>query len=184
MAFDPEKHHRRSVRLPDYDYAQPGAYFVTVCTHERECLFGEIAEEAMRLNDLGRVVSEVWHAVPAHFSDARTDAFVVMPNHIHGVIVIVGYATADSGVGATHVSPLPVPQRPAGPKPGSLGAIVGSFKSAVTRRINAHRGTPGAKVWQRNYHEHVIRGRRDLDRVRRYIAENPQRWFWDRYRPR
>ena len=151
MPYDPEKHERRSLRLPGYDYAQSGAYFATACSHNRACLFGDVVDETMHLNAFGRIVRDVWNAIPAHFSNVRMDAFVVMPNHVHGIIVIVD----DTVVGATHASPLRVatgpddmPRRPNGPKPGPLGAIVGSFKSAATRRINAHCETPGAKVWQ------------------------------------
>lgn len=192
-AFDPEKHHRRSVRLPTYDYAQAGAYFVTVfvtvCTHGRECLFGDVVEEAMRLNACGQIVSEVWHAIPAHFAGVQVNAFAVMPNHVHGIIVIIGDPPT-AGVGATHASPLwvaPGPNEtaphPNGPKPRSLGAIVGSFKSAVTRRINRLRNTPGTSVWQRSFYDRIIRTDRELNAVRRYVADNPARWHWDKLNP-
>jgi len=185
-AYDPQRHRRRSIRLRGYDYTQPGVYFITICTHQRAPLFGQVVDGEMVLNVYGEIVRTCWREIPDHFPHVELDAFVVMPNHIHGIIVIV-----DHVVGATHASPLRhmhtsrpserVPPR--GPASGSLGAIVGSFKSAVTRRINALRGTPGAPVWQRNYYEHIIRSERALDAIRQYIAENPARWHLDRYNP-
>lgn len=87
--FDPDKHHRRSIRLPGYDYSRAGAYFVTICAQDRACLFGDIADGVMRLNDAGRVVERCWHEIPIHFPHVELDEFVIMPNHVHGIIVIV-----------------------------------------------------------------------------------------------
>jgi len=102
MKYDPKKHHRRSIRLPGHDYAQAGAYFVTICTDDRQCLFGRVDNAEMRLNHLGQIADECWRMIPAHFGNVELDAFVIMPNHVHGIIVIT-----DVGVGATHASPLP-----------------------------------------------------------------------------
>lgn len=140
--------HRRSIRLKGYDYSAAGGYYVTVVAFRRECLFGEIVNGEMRLNAVGRIVRECWDEIPSHFPNAETDAFVVMPNHVHGIIFI--YA---DGAGATHASPLQKRTTyPHGPAPRSLGAIVGSFKSSVTRR--AGRELNSANIWQRNYYEH------------------------------
>ena len=170
MRHDPNKHHRRSIRLKGFDYAQENAYFVTICTQNGACLFGEIVNEQMRLNDAGRVAQMVWKAIPDHFPQVETDASVVMPNHVHGIIIIVG---------ATHASP----SRQSGPPKGSLGAIVGSYKSAVSRQINQLHRTPGATVWQRNYYEHIIRNDTALNRLRQYITDNPARWADDQENP-
>jgi len=167
---------RRSIRLKGYDYSQPGAYFITIVTQDRVCLFGVVVDGEMRLNEWGEIARQCWFDIPAHFPDAALDECVVMPNHIHGVIVLV-----DSPVGATHESPLPT--RPRGPKRQSIASIVGSSKSAVSKRINHHRGTPGAPVWQRNYYEHITRNEQSLNRIRQYIADNPQRWAFDRENP-
>ncbi len=184
------RHNRRSIRLKGYDYTQPGAYFVTICTHDWACLFGDVVDGKMRLNAFGEIVHQCWLAIPQHFSPVTLDEFVIMPNHVHGIIGIMdAEPVANPTVGATHASPLrwPLPHqsspRPRGPQRQSIGAIVGSFKSAVTKRINAHRGTPGAPIWQRNYFEHIIRDAASLDRIRRYIAENPLRWHLDRENP-
>ena len=187
--------HRRSIRLKDYDYTQHGAYFVTICAHERRRVFGNIVAGDMVLNAWGRVVQSCWDKIPAHFPMVELDAFVVMPNHVHGIIVIV-----DIGVRATHGSPVhgapvhgaighrapvhgsPVlthPTQPNGPKPNSLGAIIGQFKSAVTRRINRLSGAPGHPVWQRNYYEHIVRSEESLNAIRAYIADNPAKWAQD-----
>ena len=166
-------HHRRSIRLPEYDYTLPGAYFVTICTYKRAHLFGQVIDGGMQLSRYGQIAHACWEEIPAHFPHVELDAFVVMPNHIHGIIV----------VGARHAVPLQQPQTEqfGKPVPGSVPTIVRSFKSAVTKRINAIRGTPGARVWQRNYWEHVIRHERALNAIRQYILANPIRWHLDRY---
>jgi putative transposase len=299
--FDPSRHHRRSIRLPGYDYRSAGAYFVTICTHQRELLFEDPV--------LRRVAEALWQRIPRHFPHVQLDAWVVMPNHVHGILVIAGDTTrgeasqenvpstdpmvssgtesagqliagdasplrqrgagsspenvssmdviapgeadlaeqavvgdtsrgeasaenvpsmdplaSDGTVSAEQgvtgdASPLlphrragsspenvssmdviapgetdsaeqsiagdasPLRERPTGLAPGSLGAIVGNFKSVTARRINRVRGTPGAPVWQRNYYEHVVRDERALNAIRQYIADNPARWAWDTYNP-
>jgi len=176
------KNHRRSIRLKGYDYTQAGAYFITVCTKDRACLFGDVADGVMRLNQMGQIVRQCWLAIPDHFPHVMLDEFVVMPNHVHGILVIM--PTHD--VGATHASPLQnddTPARPRGPQRQSVASIVGSFKSAATKRINHHRGTPGAPVWQRNYYEHIIRDDESLNSIRNYIADNPLRWQIDAENP-
>ncbi len=179
MRYDPQKHHRRSIRLKGYDYTQPGAYFVTLCTQGRAHLFGEVVDGEMRLNEAGLVAEQCWRAIPDHFPHTVLDAYVVMPNHLHGIVWIV--------VGARHAVPLPTPAVPlptaeqfGRPVPASLPTIIRSFKSAVTNRINALRQTPGASIWQRNYYEHIIRNEDALNRIRTYIQENPLRWARDR----
>jgi len=169
-------HNRRSIRLKEYDYSQPGAYFVTVCTWRRENLFGEVLDGEVRLNERGRIVDECWNEIPEHFPQVELDTFVVMPNHIHGIIVIKG--NDDVGVGATHASPL---RKKSGPTPKSLGAMVGSFKSAVARRIQVKFG--GTGIWQRNYYEHIIRDEKEWDLIRRYIESNPDNWEQDEENP-
>ncbi len=199
MPYDPQRHHRRSIRLPGYDYTRAGAYFVTLVTHDRECLFGEIVGGEMRLNTWGEIAREEWFqtAVVRPYVMLRDDEFVVMPNHIHGIIWIVGDCEGngdDDIVGAqrrcaptwgrgTHAIRPIRGATPTNVIPGSLGAIIRAYKSATTKRINALRGTPGASVWQRNYYEHIIRDEEDLQRIRQYIQDNPARWAMDRENP-
>ena len=176
MRFDLDRHHRRSIRLKHYNYAQTGAYFITVCTHERECVFGNVSDGEVQLNKYGEIVTACWEEIPNHFMGTELDAFVVMPNHIHGVVVIANGEKQPSKTRATHASPL---QKPCGPQRKSLGAIIGSFKSASTKRVNEMRQAPGMPLWQRDYHEHVIRDENEWNRIREYIAANPARWAED-----
>jgi len=173
VCHDLEKHYRHSIRLQNYDYTQEGAYFVTICAYQRECLLGQIVDGEMVLSEYGRIAQEEWLQSAAIRRELELDAFVVMPNHIHGVVAII---SAVPHVGAHGVRPL---QR----KPRSLGAFIAGFKSTTTRRINEPRGTPNALVWQRNYYDHIIRSERALEYVRDYIATNPLRWHLDRENP-
>ena len=184
MPYDPQRHHRRSIRLPGYDYTQPGAYFITIVTHQRMPLFGEIVDGEMRLNEYGQIVHAEWFqaAVVRPYVVLHRDEFVVMPNHVHGIIWIVDVGGGATRVGATRrVAPTPIPPR--GPNAGSIGAIIGQFKSITAKRINALRDTPGAPVWQRNDYEHIIRDDHALARIRDYIQSNPQRWADDQENP-
>lgn len=173
MRFDPGGHHRRLLRLRGYDYSQPGAYFVTVCTKDGEGLFGEISDGSMRLNVSGEMVQECWVDLPRRYPYVELDAFVVMPNHIHGIIVI--------SVGAIHE--LPVEEYRTERRKMSLPKIIGYAKMNTAKRINQLRHTYGAPVWQRSYYEHVIRDEASLNRIRQYIAENPLRWADDEENP-
>lgn len=181
------KHHRRSIRWAGYDYGQAGAYFVTICTHGHVCLFGRVVGEAMELNPAGEAVWECWRAIPRHFPQVALDAFIVMPNHVHGIILIGDDVGAD--VGANNYSPLRVSDAPGAAghnAPGpmrvqgtsrTVGSIVRGFKIGVTKWIR--RNTAVCAVWQRNYFEHVIRSPRALHRIQRYIDDNPANWLRD-----
>ncbi len=169
----PKRQKRRSLRLKDYDYAQAGAYFVTIATRDRACLFGVIVDGQMCLNAAGREAEQCWLQIPQHFPNAALDEFIVMPNHVHGILVL-SRGTACRA---------PTIERFGQPVSGSLPTVVRSFKSAVTQRLNALRGTPNASVWQRNYYEHVIRDEASLQGIREYIANNPLQWALDRENP-
>ena len=170
---------RRSVRLRGYDYSQAGAYYVTVVTHRRRTLFGDVVDGEMRLNDAGRLIVDGWEWLASRHQYVELDAYVVMPNHLHGVIVIAG-----EGGSRTAPTGEDVSQR-AGPaeKRKPLGRLVAAFKTVTTRRVNLARGTPGRMLWQRNYYEHVIRSDEEWNRVREYIANNPMRWELDAENP-
>jgi putative transposase len=162
---------RRSLRLKEYDYTYAGAYFVTICAQDKACLFGNVVDECMYLNDAGHMLARLWNDIPARFADIETDAFVVMPNHMHGIIVLPDAANG----AATGVVP-------------ALGEVVAAFKSASTvdyiRSVKT-RAWPAFRrwLWQRNYYEHVIRDEKALDRIHRYIVENPARWAFDDENP-
>jgi len=173
---------RRSLRLGKYDYAQPGAYFVTVCAKGRACLFGEVADGEMRLSHMGEIVAEEWRRSADVRLEIGLNAFVVMPNHLHGILFIHDVRV---NARATGRSPLPDDRPEArGPAPRSLGAFMAGFKSATTKRINQCRGTPGRLVWQRNYYEHIIRADESIHRIREYILNNPLEWTFDRENPK
>lgn len=144
---------RKSPRLPEYDYTTDGAYFLSACTRDRVCVFGVVVHDEIRPNSVGRIVEECWAAIPEHFASVRLDAFVVMPNHLHGILWLVG---------AGHAPPLPL--------------VVGSFKSAASR-------VSGQALWQRSFYDRVIRNDTELRSMRQYIADNPLKWAVDRENP-
>ena len=249
----PKSNHprRRAMRLRDYDYTQPGAYFVTICVQHRKCLFGTITDGSMQLNEIGQIVVECLNHIPQHFPSVELDAYVVMPNHIHGIIAwgislpgnprlpdtikdrrggvpssashqarIVGAGsprpsnnrTVTVGAGSPRPSdnkkqnvgagsPRPSNNRTVtvgagSPRPSqntsnrinetsspSLGKIIAYFKYQSTKHINQRYRTPGTRLWQRNYHDHIIRDDPDLQRLREYIQINPVKWELDQLHP-
>lgn len=181
--------HRRSIRLKGYNYSREGVYFVNLCCRQRACLFGEIVAGEMHLNALGAAVAACWWVIPDHFPHAALDAFVVMPNHLHGIIVLTGNGVAaiDGGDGnganvdeANVYSPLhkPLPLR----SPSlTIGSIVRGFKIGVGKWLRAQGSD--TQIWQRNYYEQIVRDDTGLQRVRQYIADNPARWDDDAEHP-
>lgn len=177
MPYNPDIHHRRSMRLQGYDYRQSGAYFVTICVHSRICLFGNVMAGKMQLNLYGAIAEEEWLRTPVLRPYIELDEYIIMPNHFHGILVIT-----DTG-GAQRAAPLRTPPEKPIPfvAPGSLGAVMRAFKSAATKRINELRETPGNPIWQRGYYEDVVRNEKHLDHIRQYIQANPARWGEDQY---
>lgn len=196
---------RRSIRLRGYDYSLAGAYFVTMVTQDRALLWGDVSDGNMHLNDAGRMVERTWLDLSGRFATIEMDAFIVMPNHVHGIVVIVD--ATDSAVGATLVvarqdrdidkdAKVRDEAQRAGTRPAptrrnvqvALGDVIGAFKSITTHayvqgvRNNAWDGFRG-RVWQRNYYEHVIRNDASLQRIRAYIAANPENWADDHENP-
>ena len=194
MINEPPKR-RRSIRLKGYDYSQSGGYFVTICTRNRECLFGELLDGQMVLNEYGEIAREEWLRSERIRREIKLDEFVVMPNHIHGIIIFVnvgatgGSPTQAGATGeppiqarATRRSPLQS-SRLHTPMKRSLGSLVANYKSATTRRsIQIGRGIT-TSIWQRNYYEHVIRNETDLEEIREYIENNPIKWLEDENHP-
>ncbi len=171
--YDPDKYRSDSIRLKNYDYSQSGAYYVTICTRSRRLLFGNVSNGRMQLTRTGMIANECWKEIPKHFPDVMVDAFVVMPNHIHGIVVI----SRDT---ACRVSTV---ERFGKPVANSLPTIIRSYKSAVTKKVNELWRTQGSSVWQGNYYEHIIRDEEDLDEIREYIINNPLKWDLDRENP-
>ncbi len=146
---------RRSIRLQGYDYRRAGAYYVTLCTAPREFLFGEVADCVMRLNAFGGMVDSAWRWLAEHHPYVDLDAYVIMPDHLHGILVL---SEPDPAI-----------------KSKPLGRLIGAFKTVSSKAINLARETPGAPVWQRDFYEHIIRNEADLNRIREYILHNPAR---------
>lgn len=176
MNYGPDKHHRRSIRLKGYDYAKSGAYFVTICTQNRVCLFGAVANGEMQLNNAGQVAKRTWDALTEQFPSVRLDAFIIMPNHVHGIVMVGAQFIAPShGFGTATINQGVMNHAP------TLGEIVRAYKAASTRLIR-QAGTPDF-AWQRNYYEHIVRDEESLNRIRQYILDNPARWEFDRENP-
>ncbi len=176
---------RRSIRLPECDYAQDGVYFVTICTRRRECLFGKVNAGRVELTEYGQIVQEEWWRSTSIREELSLGEFVIMPNHLHGIVEMNARSTME--VGAHGRAPLRAPgvdgTRPLHRPERSLGSFIAGFKAACTKRINERRGSPGRSVWQRNYYEHIVRDEDDLNRVRQYILDNPLQWELDEYYP-
>jgi putative transposase len=163
-----------ATRLKHRDYSSPGLYFVTICSDFKCCIFGDVEGEKVRLSALGRIVQASWMAIPSHFARVQLHAGMVMPNHVHGIIEI-----AQALVVAQHAAPCTAS---AGPVPGSLSAIVRSFKAEVTRRARAELNWDG-EIWQHNYFDRILRDGQECSDATRYIAENPMRWQWQKKLP-
>ena len=202
MSENLEKHpSRQSIRLGGFDYSLPGAYFITICAEKMYPIFGEVVDGEMRLNDLGRIVESEWVKTPGVRREIGLGAFVVMPNHFHAIVHILEEEGNDAedfdhrvpeifeSLSSIGRGDRPVARteeeksykNPKGPGQKSIGALMAGFKSSATVKINEMRNSPGEKVWQRNYYEHIIRGERDYANIERYILENPMRWDADRF---
>ena len=171
MSKDPIPYNRHSVRLKEYDYSSPGAYFVTVVTNGYKCIFGKIIDQEMYLNEIGMIVKECWLQLPDHFFDIEVDPFVVMPNHFHGIISI--YENDRRGT----IYRAPTTEKFGQPAVGSISTIMRTYKAAVSRLATRKLGM--VKIWQRNYYEHIVRNQSDLESIANYILANPIRWSDD-----
>lgn len=194
IRFNPEKHHRRAIRLKHHDYASEGAYYVTIVTHGRHCLFGEIIDGKIHLNEYGRIVQKWWEEISVHFPNVNTGAFVIMPNHVHGIIFITierrGEVVsphnrtdqnnsfineAKNNIHDPETSPL---------RQSTLGQIIAYFKYQSTKEMNGIETRNAiTKFWQRNYYEHIIRNEMELEQKTNYILNNPTRWKEDQENP-
>ena len=180
MKYDPEKHHRRSIRLRGYNYSKPGTYFVTICTHEKRKLFGDIINGEMHLNESGKVAQWIWNAIPQYYPGIKLDQYVVMPNHLHGILINTGdknHVKLSQSGGNKRIDPmqlLPMPM--SGPAP-TLGQIIRRFKALTTYYI--HAGGIDEFAWQERFHDEVVLDASALEHIRRYIINNPARWIDD-----
>jgi REP element-mobilizing transposase RayT len=199
--YNPKIHHRKSIRLKEYDYANANWYYVTICTQGKEHLFGKVINNKVVLNSFGKIVQEEWLRTKEIRKNVDLDYYIIMPNHIHGIIIIEYNANElninggrdtmhrnNFNVGATRrVAQNNTPNNNIGAshrlaptiQPNSLGSIIGQFKSICTKRIKSISDYPHQSIWQRNYFEHIIRNDEDLYRIRKYIRQNPLKWQLD-----
>ncbi len=186
MKYNPEIHHRRSIRLKEYDYTQPGAYFVTFCAYQRMHHFGEVVNGEMILNDRGKIARDEWFktAELRPYVKLYEDEFVIMPNHGHGIIWIEDEVEVGIrrivGTRRRRVLTEATTERFGKPVKGSIPTIIRAYKSAVTYAVNQFENQRGGVLWQKNYYEHIIRNDRELHNIARYIVSNPINWQWDR----
>ena len=174
---NPKIHNRRSIRLQEYDYSQEGLYFITICAHNHICLFGNIPDGKMVLNNAAEIVKECWLAIPEHYPNTRLHEYVVMPNHVHGILQIVN----NVGVGVQNFEPLQQSKQNKYQKtiPRSIGSMVRGFKIGVTKWFR--KNTNVHLVWQRNFYEHIIRKEQSYNSISKYIINNPSYWLKDKY---
>lgn len=189
MKYNPNIHDRHSIRLRGYDYSQPGAYFVTICTYKKQCWFGEIRDGTMYRNQIGNLVAQEWLKSPQVRDNLKLDAWVVMPNHVHGIVWLIetrrGATLAPPKLAPSTFAPptLTPPQQKLGRSPNHLGSFITGFKSSVTRQINQLRDNSELPIWQRNYYETIIRDEKSLHSIRDYINRNPEHWLQDEEHP-
>jgi len=177
MPLFKDKYRIETTRLKGWDYASAGWYFVTICTRNRELFFGDVIDGEMNLSAMGEIACDYWQEIPQHTpAIVRLDAFVVMPNHIHGIIVIEKNAEAE-----TLYHNVSIEMSRISPKSGSLGVIMRIYKSAMTTWC--HENKFPVFDWQERYHDHIIRNQRSLDEIRQYIADNPAKWELDKSTP-
>lgn len=178
MPYDPENDHRRSIRLTNYDYTFPGAYYVTITTHERKRIFREIQLSEIHLSKIGMITRLEWERLPKRFDHMDLGAFVIMPNHIHGIIIISRRDTGKLEINNNgQRSPRVLTnERFGAPVEGSIPTIIRSFKSSVSLRCRLLAGREGKSIWQSGYYEHIVRDVEDMDRITGYIEANPSNW--------
>ncbi len=169
------RRYRKTIRLKDYDYSEAGGYFLTICTYKRVFQFGEISNQEVVLNDMGKMAEQWWLSLENKFSGVELDCYVVMPNHIHRIIIVSG---GKNGVEAIHE--LPLHRNKIERRRMLIPKIIGYFKMNSAKYINRLHDSTGNPLWQRNYYEHIIRNESELYRIREYIQNNPTKWDLDR----
>lgn len=191
MTYELKKHHRRSIRLREWNYSRSGAYFVTVCTQDRKCLFGDIINAEIVLNESGKMIWKWWNEVNNKFQYVQTDEVIVMPNHFHGIIFIdenTSVGAALCGRPIEHQQPDQIKGQPHRVAPTSLFDIMDWFKTMTTngyiQGVKKYKWEPfPGKLWQRNYFDRIIRNETELNKIREYILNNPLKWELDKENP-
>ena len=160
---------RKSYRLPGYDYSLAGAYFVTIITKNRQCLFGTITNGTMDINAAGKIITDAWQILEKTYPYVVLDEYCLLPDHFHGILWIQGLDPYGSGSKINLGGPGMIKIKP-------LGQLIGSFKTCSTKQINLMNDTPGETIWQRNFYDRIVRDEKELDRIRAYIMANPSHW--------
>ncbi|MFH1321660.1 MAG: transposase [Bacteroidota bacterium] len=187
MKYNPEIHNRKSLRLKGFDYSRPGAYSITLCTQNRECLFGEIMNNEMIYNEYGLIVKQEWIKSEEIRNEIKLDVYQIMPNHLHAIVWIINVG---DDIYCRDKRPfIPTINKPGTkqiPKmrPRSLSSLMAGFESSATKKINQLRSSPGCKVWQYNFYDHIIRNKQELYRIGQYIIDNPKNWKNDEHNPK
>ncbi|VEP13481.1 conserved hypothetical protein [Hyella patelloides LEGE 07179] len=183
MTLYKNKYRIESARCPNWDYTSDGYYFVTICTHKRQCFFGNVNAGKMELSDIGFIIAQEWQKTPQIRSNVQLDEWVVMPNHLHGIIIInKPVETFRRNVSTINENVPNNNQNKSRLKPNSLGSIIGQFKSVCTKQIRKMGFTDFR--WQTRFHDHIIRDEESLSRIRQYIINNPAKWELDKNNPR
>jgi REP element-mobilizing transposase RayT len=173
MPYNPDIHHRQSIRLKNYDYSQAGAYFITICTHQKQCLFGNIKNGRMRLNHLGAIADQYWQQIPEHFPNTALDIYIIMPNHLHGILWIIESDKNEEN-----------PRKFGNIVKRSISSMMRSYKAVVTKEIKKACNLQGRySIWQKRYYDQIIRSEKMLNNIRQYILENPINWDRDEEKP-
>lgn len=162
---------RRSIRLKNYDYSREGYYFVTICPQDRKCLFGDIVNGEMKINEMGKILNQAIQQTPIIRDNVKIDVFQIMPNHVH-IILIITYC----GRGVMHYAPTAQLKSPS----QTLGSIIRGIKSITSKQIRIMMNNREFPVWQRNFYERIIHSEKELNQIRFYIQMNPSRWERDR----
>ncbi len=176
MAKFKNKYRIESARLSGYDYSQPGAYFVTICTKNRECIFGKIIDGKMILNDIGKIVEQCWYDLPNHYLNLILDEFIIMPNHFHCIMIINNHNINNGNIVETGLRPVSTNKTN---KKHGLSEFVRALKSFSSRKINEYRNSKYPLIWQSRFYDHIIRNEYALNKIRQYIINNPLNWKSD-----
>jgi len=179
MTFNPQIHYRRSIRLKGYDYGQRGMYFVTLCAYNKQCIFGQIVDNKMILNEFGKIAYEEWLKTSISRPAIELHEFIIMPNHLHGIIVIANQNWNFTTCTGPWQQCTQTMEQFGKPTSNTIPTIIRGYKATVTKQINVLRSRPTYPVWQRNYYEHIIRNEESYQTIREYVWNNPFKWYED-----
>ncbi len=173
---------RKYNRLQKYDYSQNGMYYVTICTHDKKCYFGKIEDDKMVLNEFGKIVEKFWLEIPKHYQNVIIDEFIIMPNHIHGIIIIkCDHDIVVKNTVVTEQCSVTTMKNGKTVNYGLLSKIIMSYKNIITKVVRNKSNSHNFQ-WQRSYYDHVIRNEQSLEKVREYILFNSSNWKKDKFK--